>query len=158
VVDSRETFQSAGYFTWLAMLYNTPSHELETAIGYSGGSLRNGWKLFTPRFPIAAANIDLRGSTRYSDGKMPDGRQIEDVLAARTDVAAARKKVASFFDRGLDRRPVKIVVKPAPISYPPAPNVGRPQFKLMTEVEWVFVLDVPAGSVLTRATAASARW
>jgi hypothetical protein len=157
-VDGRETFRSAGYFTWLAMLYNATSHELETVVGYSAGSLRNGWKLFTPRFPITAANIDLRGSTRYPGGKMRDGRQIEEVLAARTDVTAARKKVANFFDRGLDRRPVKIVVRPPPISYPPAPGVGRPQFKLMTEIEWVFVLDVPAGSVLTRATAASARW
>jgi hypothetical protein len=157
-VDSGKTLKSAGYFTWLAMLYNATSQELETAIGYSAGSLRNGWKLFTPRFPLEAANIDLRGSTRYSGGKMPDGRQIEDVLAARTDVTVARKKVASFFDRGLDRRPVKIVLHPAPISYPPAPGVGRPQFKLMTEVEWVFVLDVSAGSVLTRAIAASARW
>jgi hypothetical protein len=157
-VNGRETFRSAGYFTWLAMLYDTSSHELETAIGFSAGSLRNGWKLFTPRFPLAAANIDLRGSTRYSDGKMPDGRQIEEVLAARMDVTVARKKVANFFDRGLDRRPVKIVVEPPPTSYPPAPGVGRPQFKLMTEVEWVFVLDVPAGSVLTRATAASASW
>jgi len=157
-VDSRESFESAGYFTWLAMLYNTTTQELETVIGYSAGSLRNGWKLYSPRFPLAAVNIDLRGSTRYSDGKMPDGHQIEDVLAARTDVAAARRKVASFFDRGLDRRPVKIVVKPDPISYPPAPGVGRPQFKLMTRVEWMFVLEVPAGSVLTRAMAASARW
>jgi hypothetical protein len=157
-MDSRETFKSDGYFTWLAMLYNTTSQELETVIGYSGGSLRNGWKLFTPRFPLEAANIDLRGSTRYSDGKMPDGRQIEEVLAARTDVTAARRKVASFFDRGLDRRPVKIVVTPKPISYPPAPGIGRPQFKLIAAVEWVFVLAVPAGSVLSRAAAASARW
>lgn len=157
-MDGRESFRSAGYFTWLAMLYDTSSHELETVIGYSAGSLQKGWKLFTPRFPLAAANIDLRGSTRYADGKMPDGRKIEEVLAARTDVAAARNKVANFFDRGLDRRPVKIVVRPPPISYPPAPTIGRPQFKLTTEVEWVFVLDVPAGTVLTRAAAAGVRW
>jgi hypothetical protein len=140
------------------MLYNKSSQELETRIGYSTGSLRNGWKLFTPRFPLVAANIDLRGSTRYSDGKMSDGRYIAEVLAARTDVAAARVKVASFFDRGLDRRPVKVFVNPAPNSYPPAPGVGLPQFKLFSEVEWVFVLDVAAGTVLTRTAVMSASW
>ena len=155
---SRETFESAGYFTWLAMLYNRPSQDLETAIGFSAGSLRSGWKLFTPRFPIPAASIDLRGSTRYSDGKMPDGRHIAEVLAGRTNVPMARNKVAIFFDRGLDHRPVKIVVDPPPTSYPPAPNVGLPQFKLLAKVEWVFVLDVAAGSTLTPAAAASALW
>ena len=155
---ARETVRSAGYFTWLAMLYNRGSPELEKAIGFSAGSLRNGWKLYTPRLPIAATNIDLRGSTRYSDGKMPDGRQIADVLANRTDVAAARNKVASFLDRGLDRRPVKIMVNPPPTSYPPAPDVGLPQFKLFTAIEWVFVLDVSSGLALTRATAATAPW
>src|SRR5580692_10566637 len=115
-MSHRESLERAGYFTWLAMLYDRSTTNLETAIGYSAGSLRNGWKLFTPRVPIQANNIDLRGSTRYSDGKMPDGRQIADVLAGRTDVVAARNKVASFFDRGLDRRPVKVMVNPPPAS------------------------------------------
>lgn len=157
-MEASEIIRSAGYFTWLAMLYNKGGTELEKAIGFSAGSLRNGWKLYTPRRPIAAPNIDLRGSTRYSDGKMPDGRQIGDVLAARTDVAAARNKVASFFDRGLDRRPVKLIVSPPPTCYPPAPNVGLPQFKLFTQVEWVFILYVPSGLPLTRAAAATASW
>src|SRR5262249_20994144 len=71
---------------------------------------------------------------------------------------AARKKVATFFDRGLDRRPVKVVVVPSPASYPPAKDVGVPQFKLFFAIEWVFVLDVSSGSVLTRAVAACAPW
>jgi hypothetical protein len=151
-------FRSAGYFTWLAMLYDKPSPDLERAIGYSAGSLGNGWQLFTPRFPIDAANIDLRGNTRYADGVMPDGRLVGEVLARRTDVPAARVKVATFFDRGLDRRPVKVVVSPSPASYPPAIGFGLPQFKLLVAIEWVFVLDVPAGSMLTREAATSARW
>jgi hypothetical protein len=155
---ARQIIKSAGYFTWLDRLYDKTSPELEKAIGFSAGSLRNGWQLYTPRAPIAASNIDLRGSTRYSDGKMPDGRQIAEVLANRTDVAAARTKVASFFDRGLGHRPVKVMVNPPPTSYPPAPEVGLPQFKLFTAIEWVFVLDVPANFAVTRATAASAPW
>ena len=81
---ARQIIKSAGYFTWLDRLYDKTSPELEKAIGFSAGSLRNGWQLYTPRAPIAASNIDLRGSTRYSDGKMPDGRQIAEVLANRT--------------------------------------------------------------------------
>jgi hypothetical protein len=73
-------------------------------------------------------------------------------------VVAARNKVASFFDRGLDRRPVKVVVVPPPTSYPPAPGVGLPQFKLLAEIDWVFVIDVPSGASLTRASAAAATW
>jgi len=157
-VPGRPSISSAGYFTWLAMLYDKSPPTLETAIGFSPGSLRNGWDLFSPRAPLRASNLDLRGSTRYSDGIMPDGRQIADVLAGRTDVAAARGKVANFFDRGLDRRPVKVVSRTMPTSYPPAPGVGLPQFKLLSAVEWVFVLEVPPGLMLTRALAACARW
>lgn len=154
----RPSIRSAGYFTWLAMLYNKSPPALETAIGFSAGSLRNGWELFTPRMPLVASNIDLHGSTRYSAGVMPDGRRIADVLAGRTDVAAAREKVASFFDRGLDRRPVKLLPRTQPTAYPPAAGVGLPQFKLLHAVEWVFVLEVGAGSMLTRWLAASATW
>ena len=152
------SIRSAGYFTWLATLYHKSPPALETAIGFSAGSLRNGWDLFTPRLPLLPSNIDLRGSTRYSDGVMPDGRRIADVLAGRTDIAAAREKVASFFDRGLDRRPVKLLPRTQPTAYPPVSGIGLPQFKLLHAVEWVFVLEVGAGSLLTRASAVSAKW
>jgi hypothetical protein len=140
------------------MLYEKNGAALETAVGFSPGSLKNGWKLFTPRLPLEATDIDLQASTRYSNGLMPDGRRIAEVLAARTDVAAARVKVASFFDRGLDRRPVKVMPNSKPTAYPSAPGVGLPQFKLLRRVEWVFVLEVAPGSALTRAAAATARW
>lgn len=155
---TRPVISSAGYFTWLAMLLDKRAPALELAIGFHAGSLANGWKLFTPRVPLAASNVDLRGSTRYADGVMPDGRRIGAVLAGRTDVPAARAKVASFFDRGVDRRPVKVVTDRAPLSYPPAPGVGLPQFKLFTPIEWVFVLEVPPGQALTHAVVARIRW
>jgi hypothetical protein len=34
-----------------------------------------GTTLLSPRFPISSSNIDLRGSTRFSDGKLPHGRR-----------------------------------------------------------------------------------
>lgn len=157
-MPGRASIRSAGHFTWLAMLYNKSPPALEAAIGFSAGSLRNGWELFTPRVPLMASNIDLRGSTRYSDGVMPDGRRIADVLAERMDVVTAREKVASFFDRGLDRRPVKVVSRTQPTAYPPAPGVGLPQFKLLNAVEWVFVLEVGTGAMLTRTLAISGTW
>jgi hypothetical protein len=140
------------------MLYDKNAPMLERAIGYAAGSLKDGWKLYTPRNPLAASNIDLRGSTRYCDGVMPDERQIAEVLAGRTDVVVARQKVASFFDRGLDRRPVKVISNTKPAGYEPAPGPGLPQFKLFNPIDWVFALDVPPGSSLKRATAAGIRW
>jgi hypothetical protein len=127
-------------------------------MGFSVGSLHSGWRLFTPSLPLLGTNLDLRGSTRYSDGKMPDGRRIGDVLATRTDVVNARAKVARFFARGLDRRPVKVLPNFRPTSYPPAPEVGLPQFKLFSPVDWIFVLEVPPSGALTPAAAASAVW
>jgi hypothetical protein len=143
---------SDGYFTWMAMLFDTETEALERLIGYAIGTLARGWLLMSPRFPIAPANLDLRGSSRWEDGQLPDGRTIGAVLSERTDLAAAECKLATFFDKCLDRRPAK--VRPLAVttarSFVPATPVGIPQFKLFAPIEWMILAEVPRGAVLRR--------
>ena len=155
-MNSSVIVSSSGYFTWMSNLFEKSGPDLERQIGFSPGSLREGWRLLSPVVPIAASNIDFRGSSRLPDGRMPDGRLIGDVIAARSDVSASRQKVAAFLDRGFDRRPAKVQPNSAPTFYPPAPNVGIPQFKLFTAVDWVVLLEIRPGAVLTRAAAEAA--
>jgi len=149
-VKQLEIIQSAGYFTWLSNLYGKSSFQLEQQIGYSSGRLANGWRLLSPRFPIAANNIAFRGSSRLPNGIMPDGRAIADVIASRSDVAASQQKVAAFFDRGLDRRPAKVLPINRNGTYPAATGVTVPQFELISEIQWVVLLEIGPGSILTR--------
>jgi hypothetical protein len=142
---------SSGYFTLLAYLLGKPAGTLESDLGFSGGALSGGWHLYSPGAPLSAPNTDLRGSTGLPDGRLPDGRYIADVIAQRADTAALRRKVAAFFDRGLERRPCKVVrVSTQDIRYPPAPR-GIPQFKLHTAVDWVWLATIAPGKVLERA-------
>jgi len=90
------------------------------------------------------------------DGIMKDGRAIADLIAARADVAALQEKVAAFFDRGIDRRPAKVLPVIRDGTYPAAENITVPQFKLIAPIEWVVLLDIKPGSVLTRSAAARA--
>jgi hypothetical protein len=147
-----EFISSAGYFTWLQFLPDRSSSEVEGRLGYRPGALSDGWLLLSPRHPLEAGNIDLRGSTRIEDGRLPDGRLIRDVLGARTDLAAAQRKLAAFFDRGLERRPAKVwpILERERIGYEPA-RTGIPQFRLFRPVEWAILARVPAGGVLSRA-------
>lgn len=144
--------KSAGYFTYLKWIVNKTPAQLETALGYTRGSLASGWELWAPSAPIVASNLDLRGSTRFEDGIVPSGsmkgRPIGDVLGQRMDLSAARGTMAAFFDRGIDQRPVKVRSK-GPAGYEPAPHGSAiPQFKLFEEIEWVVVATVPAGGIL----------
>ena len=131
-------------------LFDKPATELENKLGYAPGTLAAGWSLLSPSMPIAPSNIDLRGSTRWPEGKMPNGKEINSIIASRLDVPAAQKKLATFFDRGLDRRPAKVLPKLDPIAYPPARPIGIPQFKLRNPVNWVVLADVKPGDVLRR--------
>ncbi|MBS0530022.1 MAG: hypothetical protein JSS22_11620 [Proteobacteria bacterium] len=143
--------RSDGYFTWLKFLLDKSASELENKVGYSPDALAAGWKLLSPRFPIAPHNIDLRGSSRWSEGILPDGRNIGSVLSARLSLSDAQKKLATFFDQGLDRRPAKIRPNSKPAAYPAAKPVGIPQFKLAAEIDWVVLADVAPGKILRRA-------
>lgn len=141
---------SAGYFTWLKFLLDQSPAQLENRIGYSPGTLAAGWLLLSPRAPLAPNNIDLRGSSRWPDGKLPDGRQIGSVISSRSDLAEAQNKLASFFDQGMDRRPAKVRPNLCPQAYPAATPTGIPQFKLVRAVEWVVLAKVDPGGVLQR--------
>jgi hypothetical protein len=152
---TQQSFLSAGYFTWLGHILDKPPAILERDVGFAPGSLAGGWKLLSPRFPIEASNIVLEGSTRWSGGMMSSGARITDVIAGRTDAAKAQEKVARFFDRGLDRRPAKILSNTHPTAYPNAP-VGVPQFTLRRPVEWVILAQIPPGGVATRNYVAAA--
>jgi hypothetical protein len=149
-------FHSGGYFTWLEHVLEAPGDVLEREVGFARGSLAGGWKLLTPHAPLAPWNIVLKGSTRWSDGKLKDGRDIDCVIAGRSDAAESRLKVARFFDRGLDRRPVKILPNTRPDAYPAAEGAAVPQFKLRESVAWVLVLDVHPGGVARRREVAAA--
>jgi hypothetical protein len=148
-----EIIRSSGYFTWMSNLFDKSTFTLEQQVGFSSGRLAQGWRLLSPRFPIAASNIAFRGSSRLPDGIMKDGRAIADLIAARADVVALQKKVAAFFDRGIDRRPAKVLPVIREGTYPAAEDVTVPQFKLLSEIEWVVLLDIKPGSVLTRSAA-----
>jgi hypothetical protein len=145
-----EIIRSSGYFTWMSNLFDKSTFLLEEQVGYSPGRLANGWRLLSPRFPIAANNIAFRGSSRLPNGIMKDDRAIADLIAARSDVVASQKKVAAFFDRGIDRRPAKVLPVIRHGTYPAAEKITVPQFELISEIEWVVLLDVNSGSVLTR--------
>lgn len=142
---------SAGFFTWLAHLYDKSPAALESQLGYAPGALRLGWRLVSPRAPLSAASIDLRGSTRWCDGVLPDGRQIGAVIAERADPDRARAQLARFFDRGLDRRPAKVVPNARPDGYVPANGTGIPQFKLLHPVDWSVLVEVGPADMLRRA-------
>ncbi len=145
------SFSSSGYFTWLAHLYDKSPSALESKLGYAPGALRLGWRLALPRVPLPGASIDLRGSTRWCDGIMPDGRQIGAVIAERTDVARARLLLARFFDGGLDRRPAKVLPIARSDGYKDADGTGIPQFKLLHPVEWEVLLELGPAGILRRA-------
>jgi hypothetical protein len=147
---------SDGYFTWMSNLYGKSCGQLEQQVGFSLGSLAKGWKLLSPRVPIAAANIDFRGSSRLPDGIMPDGRSIASVIAARSNVAESQKKVAAYFDQGVDRRPAKVYPNIKPAYYPSALARTVPQFKLILSIDWVVLLEILPGNVLTQAAAKAA--
>jgi len=140
----------------MSNLYDKSTYLLEQQVGYSSGRLAQGWSLLSPRFPIAAGNIGFRGSSRLPDGRFEDGRAIADLIAARSDVAASQKKVAAFFDRGIDRRPAKVLPVIRDGTYPAAKAITVPQFELISEIEWVVLLDISPGSVLTRSAVQSA--
>ncbi|HEV7914162.1 MAG TPA: hypothetical protein VGP22_10360 [Albitalea sp.] len=147
---------SDGYFTILKYLLGKPSQVLEDHLGFSKSALAGGWHLYSPKVPLSAVNIDLRGSTGLPDGRLPDGRWIADVISERADVMALRRKVSSFFDKGLDRRPCKVVrISQEAIGYPKA-DQGIPQFRLHTAVDWVWLATVAPGEVLERSTVRSA--
>jgi hypothetical protein len=146
-----DCIKSDGYFTWLVHLYDKLPTTLESQLGYAPGVLRLGWRLVSPRVPLSGADIDLRGSTRWCDGFLPDGRQIGSVIAERSDPDRARDQLARFFDRGLDRRPAKVLPNaPRPHGYVSAKGGGIPQFKLLHPVEWVVLADIGPAEVLRR--------
>ena len=143
---------SSGYFTWLRFLYDVPAPELARRLGFAPlDVLAGGWVLWSPTHPIPADLIVFRGSTRWSDGILPDGRQVGDLIATQSDARMLASRVAGFFDRGLDHRPAKVGPRLKPTSYPSAVGGGIPQFKLRQSIEWTALLDVPPGAVLTRA-------
>ena len=145
---SEDDLFRAGYFTMLKyLLYQSPA-QLEIKLGYSSGTLGNGWVLLSPRMPLAPHNIDLRGSTRWPEGKLPDGREIGSILSTRLDLSDAQIKVVNYFDRGLDNRPVKVLSNLKPSGYPAATPSGIPQFKLRDPVWWVVLANISPGSVL----------
>jgi len=147
---------SDGYFTILRYLLGKSSIQLESDLGFEKGALAGGWHLYSPRRPLHASNIELRGSTGLINSRLADGRLICDVIAGRADVAALRGKVAAFFDRGLERRPCKVVrMSRDTISYPAAQR-GIPQFKLHTPVEWTWLATVAPGDSVSMATVTKA--
>jgi hypothetical protein len=123
---------------------------VQRARGHSPGRLADGRRLLSPRFPIVASNIGFRGSSQLPGGRFEDGRAIADLIAARSDVVASQKKVAAFFDPGIDRRPAKVLPVIRYGTYCAAEKITVPQFELKSEIEWVVLLDINPGSVLTR--------
>jgi hypothetical protein len=137
-----DTQSTAGYFTWLGMIYGKPAARLAADLGFAAGSLDAGWLLLMPRWPIAPANLDLRGTTRWPDGVLPNGNKIADMISQRTDIEDAKRRVVAFFDRRPEHRTAKVHPLTRPGDYPPASPVGVPQFKLLFPVEWVVVKTI----------------
>lgn len=138
-----------GYFTWIGFLVDMPPERLEGRLGYSPGALASGWDLLVPVRPIPADLIDLRGTTRWSDGVMPDGRSANVMLAQRGAYAVARARVEAFLGRRWQNTPAKVKPLCSPDGYPPATE-GIPQFRLWQSIEWSACLRVPPGGVLSR--------
>ncbi len=143
-----------GYFTWIAFVVDVPPDRLESRLGYARGALASGWDLLVPVRAIPADLIDLRGTTRWSDGVMPDGRSASEMLAQRGAYAPARAKVEAFFGRRWQNTPAKVAPLDTPDGYPPATE-GIPQFRLLQKIEWSVRWRVPAGGMLSRDQAAA---
>jgi hypothetical protein len=137
-----------GYFTWLKMVCDKPAAQLAADLGFAPGSLDDGWCLLMPRWPISASQLELRGTTRWPIGMLPNGDKIADLIEQRSDAHEAKRRVASFFDKHPDHRPVKVLPPNRPDHYPPAEPVGIPQFELLQAIDWVVVKSIPQGGVL----------
>lgn len=137
-----------GYFTWLKMVCGKPAAQLAADLGFAPGSLDNGWCLLMPRWPISASQLELRGTTRWPNGMLPNGDKIADLIEQRSNAQEAKRRVASFFDKHPDHRPVKVLPPSSPAHYPPADPVGIPQFELLQVIDWVVVKNIPKGGVL----------
>ena len=145
-----EILHSGGYFTLLQYLLNEHAMVLEQRIGYKPGALSLGWRLLTPCFPLKSTDIDIHGSTRFMNGLRNDNRQIREIILQRVELAETQRRLARFFDRGLERRPAKVMPRQerSLIGYVPAEQ-GIPQFKLTRSIEWFVVADVAPSRVLT---------
>jgi hypothetical protein len=138
-----------GLFTWLVFLFDKRATELENKLGYAPGTLAAGWsccRLIACQ--IAQSNIDLRGTMARRKNAERKGDKFDNCFPL--GCARGPKKLAPFLDRGLDRRPAKVLPKLDPIADPPARPIGIPQFKFRNPVNLVVLADVKAGNVLRR--------
>jgi len=142
----------SGDFTMLKFIVNVGAEELERRIGFHAGRLAAGFRciLLAPGELLSPGDFDLKGSTRWSGGKVQQSEsqapdvEIADILQQRgLDTVEARRKVAAFFAKGGGNTPAKVV--PAQrhqrwMTYPNAEALGQgirsgiPQFTMKSGI------------------------
>jgi hypothetical protein len=148
-----------GYVTQLIWLINKSSQELERSLGYSSGSLSQGWALYVLTEGVGPRDFIYQGRSRYSGGMAYDRdatQQLRDVGMINGNETMRVRRVDQLryqmfvntkdemaFDCFLTNENVKLnqrkgshrIAKLVPLSrvndYPDSPGNGVPQWEIV---------------------------
>ncbi|HKW49838.1 MAG TPA: hypothetical protein VJN70_20440 [Gemmatimonadaceae bacterium] len=158
----------SGYVTTMRSIVGKDSRELEDALGFSSGSLRNGFYVFALDAPVISAEFDWKDRTMYSGGWHFDPTigeyvQREDELRDHfgrlnnNDEARTDAKLDELMQVQRNRlnvregpdRIVKVCPKSAPADYPDSRYNSIPQWRLRVKKPFIRLADVPPGECFT---------
>lgn len=147
-----------GYVTRLSALTGKSSFELERALGFNGGALRQGYAIYELAGLVAPGEFEWKDRTRYADGWRGDPRiELEPdsnvvwLVRREDELRAAYGKRHGYDERATDRalaemmarelaklnvrtgpdRIVKLAPNAAPTAFPESELRDVPQWRLM---------------------------
>jgi hypothetical protein len=102
-----------GDFTIWKAIKDVAPKDLERYVGFEEGRLKAGFKIIcmVPGERLRPRDFGLGGSTRFSGARLEDGTHIEKAFKEREgwNANAIKKKLAAFFHKSQDNRPVKVI-------------------------------------------------
>ena len=153
-----------GYVTVMQAIAGKSAVEIENALGFSPGALKNGFYVLALDAPIVAAEVEWKDRTMYSDGWHFDRTigeyvQRQDELRAHLgrlnnyDESKTDANLGELLQRHVERlnvrdgpdKIVKVIPKSKPIEYPDSDSRSTPQWRLRVRKPFVRIADVPAG-------------
>lgn len=146
-----------GYVTVLASCAGRSPSELERILGFSGGMLANGYKLYLLDDTIAPGEFQFRGYTHFSGG-VPKGETrdvhagLKDALGTHPVDQATWGNLLSAAAERLSRTGAQHTCKVVPLvrdgSYPP--GAGVVQYELTVPKSFRLVAVVKPGQTFIR--------